>query len=147
MNNVKNYHVKNLDGSKENIMISVCGPLKYFEGAKPNTECPMHSAVCLQDHNHQWKSLGTPNRSPYLTPGGSDIVLKYENGSICDPKSKAKLSSTITFKCDQTEYPGYPVADKSSQEHNCNRKFFGIPYWRVRMRQYLRTIVIKKMRV
>ena len=57
MNNVKNYHVRNLDGSKENIMISVCGPLKYFEGAKPNTECPMHSAVCLQDHNHQWKVI------------------------------------------------------------------------------------------
>ena len=93
-----NYHVANVDPSKPEFVLNICGPLVAADVASP--DCNPHSVCSRQGGGGRYLGLGKAVSSPHIEEDGN-IVLEYRGGEPCSTRGDQARTwrSRVIFTC------------------------------------------------
>ena len=107
-----NYHVSNIDPSKPEFVLNICGPLVAAD--VNSTACSPHSACTLEGESYKVskahvkcfitkcspdQGLGTAETAPRVDESG-DVVIEYTGGGTCNTRGDhgEEWSTRVVFR-------------------------------------------------
>ena len=108
-----NYHVRNIDPSKPEFVLNICGPLVAAD--VNSTNCSPHSACALDGDSYKVsraldfyvlsftefvdQGLGKAESGPRVDENG-DVVIEYTGGGVCNTRGDhgEEWSTRVVFK-------------------------------------------------